>query len=227
MKLRRVAGPVRRRPGRPRRLCRRPRLPDAKDRDAAGLRRRRGFRHPAAGGAAGGRAALVGDPGGPGTGLADRARHAGQLRPGDRADPAEPGAEFPLRRGGGHLADGEPQRRGRALLRQQRHARPRGLPFERRQRHHRRRQGNHPGGGFDASWELDFFGRVRRSVEAADADSQAAAEVRNQVRLTVIADIVRAYVHLRGTQRRLELARQNVTLQQRTLDLVPAAWRWP
>jgi len=75
-------------------------------------------------------------------------------------------------------------------------------------------------GGFDASWELDFFGRVRRSVEAADADSQAAAEVRNQVRLTVIADVVRAYVHLRGTQRRLELARQNVTLQQRTLDLV-------
>ncbi len=75
-------------------------------------------------------------------------------------------------------------------------------------------------GGFDASWELDFFGRVRRSVEAANADSQAAAEARNQVRLTVIADVVRAYVHLRGTQRRLEIARQNVTLQQRTLDLV-------
>jgi NodT family efflux transporter outer membrane factor (OMF) lipoprotein len=74
--------------------------------------------------------------------------------------------------------------------------------------------------GFDASWELDFFGHVARAVEAANADSQAAAEARNQVRLTVIADVVRAYVHLRGTQRRLEIARQNVTLQQRTLDLV-------
>jgi NodT family efflux transporter outer membrane factor (OMF) lipoprotein len=74
--------------------------------------------------------------------------------------------------------------------------------------------------GFDASWELDFFGHVRRAVEAANADSQAAAEARNLVRLTVVADVVRAYVHLRGTQRRLEIARQNVTLQQRTLDLV-------
>ena len=75
-------------------------------------------------------------------------------------------------------------------------------------------------GGFDASWELDFFGRVRRAVEGATADSQAAAEARNLVRLTVIADVVRAYVHLRGTQRRLEIALQTVNAEQRTLDLV-------
>jgi NodT family efflux transporter outer membrane factor (OMF) lipoprotein len=74
--------------------------------------------------------------------------------------------------------------------------------------------------GFDASWELDFFGHVSRAVEAADADSQVAAEARNQARLIVIADVVRAYVHLRGTQLRLAIARQTVAAEQRTLDLV-------
>ncbi len=75
-------------------------------------------------------------------------------------------------------------------------------------------------GGFDAAWELDFFGHVRRQVEAAKADSQAAAEALNQVRLTVIGDVVRAYAHMRGTQRRLEIAQETVRTEQSTLDLV-------
>jgi NodT family efflux transporter outer membrane factor (OMF) lipoprotein len=75
-------------------------------------------------------------------------------------------------------------------------------------------------GGFDATWEIDLFGRVTRAVQAADADSQAFAEARNQVLVTLVADVVRAYTHLRSTQRRLEIARQYVDLEQHTLDLV-------
>jgi NodT family efflux transporter outer membrane factor (OMF) lipoprotein len=74
--------------------------------------------------------------------------------------------------------------------------------------------------GFDTSWELDFFGHVSRAVEAATADAQAAAEARNQVLLTVVADVVRAYTHLRATQRRLDIAQQDVAAEQRILDMV-------
>jgi len=75
-------------------------------------------------------------------------------------------------------------------------------------------------GGFDTSWEVDLFGHVSRAVEAATADAQAAVEARNQVLLTVIADVVRAYAHLRGTQRRLEIAHQNVNAEQRIFNMV-------
>jgi NodT family efflux transporter outer membrane factor (OMF) lipoprotein len=55
-------------------------------------------------------------------------------------------------------------------------------------------------GGFDASWELDLFGKYRRSFEAARADSQAAAAAREDVLTSVVADVVRAYLDLRGFQ---------------------------
>jgi NodT family efflux transporter outer membrane factor (OMF) lipoprotein len=54
--------------------------------------------------------------------------------------------------------------------------------------------------GFDAVWELDVFGKYRREFEAARYDTQAAAAARNAVITTVIADVVRAYVDLRGFQ---------------------------
>ena len=56
--------------------------------------------------------------------------------------------------------------------------------------------------GFDAVWEIDLFGKYRREIEAAHYDTQAAAAARNTVLLTVIADVVRAYVDLRGYQAR-------------------------
>lgn len=56
--------------------------------------------------------------------------------------------------------------------------------------------------GFDAAWELDFFGKYRREIEAARADAQAAAAARNAVLVAVIADVARAYVDLRGLQMR-------------------------
>jgi len=57
-------------------------------------------------------------------------------------------------------------------------------------------------GGFEAVWELDIFGRIRREMELARYDTEAAADARNAVLVTVIADVARAYVDLRGLQMR-------------------------
>src|SRR6202167_1388076 len=64
--------------------------------------------------------------------------------------------------------------------------------------------------GFDASWEIDLFGGVRRSVEAADANYQAVAEDRADLTLTLLAEVARDYIHLRGAQRRIEVAQKNL-----------------
>ncbi len=73
--------------------------------------------------------------------------------------------------------------------------------------------------GFDASWELDLFGRVRRGIEAADADVDRAEDEQRDALVSVIAEVVRNYAELRGFQRRLELARENAALQEDTLGL--------
>lgn len=73
--------------------------------------------------------------------------------------------------------------------------------------------------GFDASWELDVFGGVRRNVEAADADVQAAEEGRRDVLVTLVAEVARTYVDLRTFQRRLDIARRNVVAAQDSVDL--------
>lgn len=73
--------------------------------------------------------------------------------------------------------------------------------------------------GFDASWELDFFGGARSAVDAATADVRAAEEGRHDVLVTVLAEIGRNYLELRGIQKRLEIARNNIETQQQTLDL--------
>ena len=74
--------------------------------------------------------------------------------------------------------------------------------------------------GLSASWEIDLFGGIRRSVEAAEARIAVAEEGRRAVLLGVIAEVARTYTELRGTQRRLELAEKNVELQQGTYEVV-------
>jgi NodT family efflux transporter outer membrane factor (OMF) lipoprotein len=54
--------------------------------------------------------------------------------------------------------------------------------------------------GFDTTWELDIFGKFRREIQAARADYQATVAQRNAVLVSVIADVARAYVDLRGLQ---------------------------
>lgn len=76
--------------------------------------------------------------------------------------------------------------------------------------------------GFDAAWELDVFGKYRRELEAARYDTQAAAEARSAVLVTVVADVVRAYLDMRGLQTQFVVLRQNIQTAQRSLDLVQA-----
>ena len=76
--------------------------------------------------------------------------------------------------------------------------------------------------GFDASWEIDIFGAKRRALEAATADWESAAEARNDAVVSLEAEVARDYVELRGSQRRLEVARRNVASQQQTLELTRA-----
>jgi outer membrane protein, multidrug efflux system len=76
--------------------------------------------------------------------------------------------------------------------------------------------------GFDATWELDFFGRVRRSIEASAADVGAAEANRLDVIVSLLAEAARTYFELRGTQNRLAVARQNAANQRQTLDLTIA-----
>jgi multidrug efflux system outer membrane protein len=73
--------------------------------------------------------------------------------------------------------------------------------------------------GFDANWEIDVFGGIRRSVEAADATIEASRETRRDVLVTLLGDVAKNYIDLRGFQRRLAVARANLKAQQDTLEL--------
>jgi NodT family efflux transporter outer membrane factor (OMF) lipoprotein len=74
--------------------------------------------------------------------------------------------------------------------------------------------------GFDAVWELDLFGKFRREFEAARADTQAARAARNDVLTSVIADVVRAYVDLRGFQVRAGILHKASEVLRESLRIV-------
>lgn len=76
--------------------------------------------------------------------------------------------------------------------------------------------------GFDAFWELDFFGRVRRGIQAARADEQAAAASLRDAQVTVTAEVARNYFVLRGLQEQLAVAVGNADNQNQTLKLTQA-----
>ncbi|RPH51874.1 MAG: efflux transporter outer membrane subunit [Planctomycetota bacterium] len=73
--------------------------------------------------------------------------------------------------------------------------------------------------GFDAAWELDLFGRVRRSVEAAEAEVGASDATRRDVVLSLLAEVARNYFELKGARYNLEVARKNAAIQEETLRL--------
>jgi NodT family efflux transporter outer membrane factor (OMF) lipoprotein len=79
--------------------------------------------------------------------------------------------------------------------------------------------GNQFNAGFDASWELDVFGGVRRSVEAAQADQQSAVAGLDDARVSLVAEVARGYVEVRSLQIRLDIARTNLASQSETLEL--------
>ncbi len=73
--------------------------------------------------------------------------------------------------------------------------------------------------GFDSTWELDLWGRVRRAVEAADASVTSSAETRRDTLLTSLAEVARDYLQLRGTQVRLQIARDNLKSAEQSQEL--------
>src|SRR5205809_560482 len=81
------------------------------------------------------------------------------------------------------------------------------------------REGEFYDASFDATWELDLFGRVRRSVQAANAGLAAAKATRFDVIVRVTAEVARAYFELRGLQNQLAVARKNADVQTETLRI--------
>jgi NodT family efflux transporter outer membrane factor (OMF) lipoprotein len=73
--------------------------------------------------------------------------------------------------------------------------------------------------GFDATWEIDLFGRVRRSVEAADAQARATEEESRAALVTLAGEVARTYVDLRGTQARRAIALQAIGTLGARLEL--------
>ncbi|MBN2467673.1 MAG: efflux transporter outer membrane subunit [Deltaproteobacteria bacterium] len=73
--------------------------------------------------------------------------------------------------------------------------------------------------GFDAGWELDVFGKVRRSVEAAQADLEASREDFRDVLITLVAEVALNYVEARTFQTRLTVAEANLSTQTETYSL--------
>ena len=73
--------------------------------------------------------------------------------------------------------------------------------------------------GFNASWEVDLFGRVRRSVEAAKADTEASVEDSRAVVVSMLGDVGRAYVDLRGAQAKRQIVVETIATDRDLLDL--------
>jgi len=77
--------------------------------------------------------------------------------------------------------------------------------------------------GFDASWELDIFGGVRRSVEAAQANLEASRENMRDVLVTLLAEVAKGYVDVRTYQARIAIAEENLKTQEETYQMT--VWR--
>ncbi len=74
--------------------------------------------------------------------------------------------------------------------------------------------------GFDASWEIDIWGRVRREKQATKAEDEAALENLRSALVAVVGEVSRNYIELRGFQRRLEIAEKNMAAGRKRLMLV-------
>lgn len=74
--------------------------------------------------------------------------------------------------------------------------------------------------GFDASWELDLFGGVRRSVEAARAQAQAAEYDAEDTRISLASEIAQDYLQLRLAQQRFHVVQGQIAAQQRSLQIL-------
>jgi NodT family efflux transporter outer membrane factor (OMF) lipoprotein len=76
--------------------------------------------------------------------------------------------------------------------------------------------------GAQATWELDFWGRIRRGIESADASLLATLADYDSTLVTLTADVATTYIALRTAEERIRIARENVDIQEQTLKIVEA-----
>jgi NodT family efflux transporter outer membrane factor (OMF) lipoprotein len=76
--------------------------------------------------------------------------------------------------------------------------------------------------GFDATWEIDVFGAIRRGVEAAEAIAEATVEDRRVVLVSLLGEVARVYVECRGFQAQLDISQSQLRTQVRSVELTQA-----
>ena len=79
--------------------------------------------------------------------------------------------------------------------------------------------------GFNLSWELDLWGRIRRNIESTNASLDASVEDYDAALVTLLADVATNYVQYRVAQQRIKIARDNVRIQEGVLALAEAKFR--
>ncbi len=79
--------------------------------------------------------------------------------------------------------------------------------------------------GFDAAWELDFWGRFARGIESADASLRASIADYDDLLVSLTAEVASTYTQIREFEERIRLARQNVQIQTRTLQIADVRFR--
>ncbi len=80
--------------------------------------------------------------------------------------------------------------------------------------------------GAQASWELDFWGRIRRGIQSADASLLATLADYDNTLVTLTADVANTYIALRTAEERIRIARENIDIQQQTLLIVEARFKY-
>ena len=80
--------------------------------------------------------------------------------------------------------------------------------------------------GFDATWELDFWGRFRRGIESADAGFLASIADYDDALVTLTAEVARAYAILRTFEERLRISLENVEIQKRSVEIAEARFKF-
>jgi len=80
--------------------------------------------------------------------------------------------------------------------------------------------------GAQASWELDFWGRIRRSIESADASLLSTLADYDNTLVTLTADVANSYITVRTAEERIRIARENVETQEESLKIAEAKFTW-
>jgi NodT family efflux transporter outer membrane factor (OMF) lipoprotein len=78
--------------------------------------------------------------------------------------------------------------------------------------------------GFDAAWEIDLWGKFRRGIEASLADLDAAVASYDDILVFLTAEVARGYVLIRTIESRLNVARETVRIQERTVEIAQAVF---